>query len=275
VLLSLCVLAPGALHAAPFVETPPPPPRSLALSHTSAPWLAGELAVASGVLVTALVLSRAAPEACRWCESNGFDEGVRSALVAAYPREPGMLSDIAVAGVLPSFALGALLVPAYAAERYRHGVENLVIVATATGLTLGLALGLKAAVARERPAEHHGALSRSPAADRPSERYVSFYSSHTAAAFAVASSATTVSYLRGYASAPYVAVVGGAFGVGVSVLRIAADMHWASDVLAGAAAGTLIGTAVPLLLHRRAESSLSLVPAVGRGFTGLHARGAF
>jgi membrane-associated phospholipid phosphatase len=274
VLLSLCILAPGTLLAAEGSDAQPPAPRSLELSHTSPAWLAGELGVASGVFVTGLVLSTKAPESCRWCEGNGFDESVRRALLAAHPREAGMVSDIAVTGVLPSFALGALLVPAYAAGRRGHAAENLVIVATATGLTLGLTVALKNVVARQRPAELHGERYRSPAADHPSERYVSFYSSHTAVAFAVASSATTVSYLRGYAGAPYVAVFGAGIGVGVGLLRIAADMHWATDVLAGAGVGTLIGTAVPLLLHRRAESAVSIVPSFGRGFAGLDVRGS-
>ncbi|HET9554449.1 MAG TPA: hypothetical protein VFP50_15910 [Anaeromyxobacteraceae bacterium] len=31
-------------------------------------------------------------------------------------------------------------------------------------------------------------------------------------------------------------------------LRVAADRHWATDVLAGAAAGTTVGLVVPLLV---------------------------
>lgn len=278
-LLSLSVLAPGVLHAAPPANAVPPadatPAPSNELSHTSPAWLAGELAVATGALVTSIAVSRDAVEECRWCRSNAFDEGARKALRAARPREAGMLSDIAVAGVLPAFALGTLMVPAYRADRRHHAIEGAVIVATATGLSLALATGLKVVVARERPAQHHGVLERSPAAEHPRERHLSFYSSHTAAAFAVASSATTVSYLRGYAGAPYVAVIGGAFGVGVGALRIAADMHWATDVLVGAGVGTLVGVSVPLLLHRREEAPFSLVPAVGRRFAGLDLRGTF
>jgi membrane-associated phospholipid phosphatase len=273
VLLSLCVMAPGALHAAPPADAASLP--SHELSHTSPAWLAGELAVAAGALVTSVAVSRDAADGCRWCRSNAFDEGARKALRAARPREAGMSSDIAVAGVLPLFALGVLSVPAYRAGRRVHALENVVIVATATGLSLALATCFKTAVARRRPAEHHGALARSPAAGHRRERYLSFYSSHTAATFAVASSATTVSYLRGYAGAPYVAVAGGLLGAGVGALRIAADMHWATDVLAGAGLGTLAGVSVPLLLHRRAESTVMLLPAVGRRFAGLDVQGSF
>jgi membrane-associated phospholipid phosphatase len=274
VLLSLFVAAPGALHAAPPEHAPDADP-SHELSHTSPAWLVTELTLASGLLVTSVLVSRDAPDACRWCGSNDFDETLRGALVSSRPRVPGMLSDIAVAGVLPSFALAALLAPAYRADRRDHALENVLIVASTTGLSVALAAGLKTVIARERPAEHHGELGRSPAAEHPRERYLSFYSSHTAAAFAVASSVTTLSYLRGYASAPYVAGIGGALGVGVGVLRIASDMHWATDVLAGAGVGTLVGASVPLLLHRRTDSSLMLLPAVGRRQAGLDIRGSF
>jgi membrane-associated phospholipid phosphatase len=276
--LLLCILAPGVLRAAPPdapADEAPVAPRSLELSHTSPAWLGGELAVVSGLLVTSVLVARDEPDACRWCASNRFDETVRGSLVAARPREAGMLSDIAVAGVLPSFALTALLAPAYRAGRRDHALENVVIVATATGLSLALAMGLKTAIARERPAAHHGELERSPAVKHPRERYLSFYSSHAAASFAAVSSVTTVSYLRGYDSAPYVALAGGALGASVAVLRIAADMHWATDVLVGAGVGTLVGASVPLLLHRRAETSLTLVPVVGRGHARLDLRAVF
>jgi membrane-associated phospholipid phosphatase len=274
VLLSLCALAPGTLRAAPSDETPRASP-SHELSRTSPAWLAGEALVATSLLVTSLAVTRDAPSACRWCRSNAFDDGARDALVAARPREAGMLSDLAVAGALPAFALAASMAPAYRAERRGHALENVVIVATATGLSISLALGSKAVVARERPAAHHGAFDRSPAVGRPEERYVSFFSSHTAAAFAAASSVVTVSYLRGYESAPYVAAIGGALSVGVGLLRIAADMHWATDTLVGAGAGTLAGVSVPLLLHGRKERSVTLVPALGRRFSGLEISGSF
>lgn len=273
-LLSLCVLAPGGLHAAP-PEDSQPERRSLELARTSNAWLLGELGVASALLGTSIALTRSRPDDCRWCRSNGFDEGVRGAFLAARPREAGMVSDIAVVGVLPSFALGALLAPAYQAGERRHALENVVIVATSTGLSLAVATGLKNVFARERPAEHHGALSRSPAAQHPGERYLSFYSSHAAAAFAVASSATTVSYLRGYSSAPYVAVLSGGLAAGVGVLRIAADMHWATDVLVGAGMGTLAGVSVPLLLHQREPGSFGVAPSVGRRSGGLVVSGSF
>lgn len=274
-LLVVCVLVPGVLHAAPPADAPQPPPKSLELSHTGSGFLVGELAITAALLTVSVAATRKAPDECRWCRSNGFDEGVRSALVAARPREAGMLSDIAVAGALPAFSLAALMAPAYGAGKRRHALENVVIVATATGLSLTLATGLKNAFARERPAEHHGVRSRSPAREHPDERYLSFYSSHTAVAFAVASSVTTVSYLRGYASAPAVACFGGGLAVGVGLLRIAADMHWATDVLVGAGVGTLAGVAVPLALHGREARSLMVVPTVERGGGGLAAYGSF
>ena len=85
----------------------------------------------------------------------------------------------------------------------------------------------------------------------PNERNKSFFSLDTAWAFAIASSATTLSYLHGYSSTKYVAIGSGFLAATAGTLRIVGDAHWATDVLTGAAVGTAIGIAVPVLLHPR------------------------
>jgi membrane-associated phospholipid phosphatase len=51
----------------------------------------------------------------------------------------------------------------------------------------------------------------------------------------------------------------GAVAAGVGVLRVVAGKHYPTDVLAGAAAGALIGWAVPAL-HRARRMHLSVGP---------------
>jgi membrane-associated phospholipid phosphatase len=46
--------------------------------------------------------------------------------------------------------------------------------------------------------------------------------------------------------------VGAAGAFAVAVLRMRADMHWATDVTMGAIVGTAIGAGIPLVFHRRA-----------------------
>ena len=66
-------------------------------------------------------------------------------------------------------------------------------------------------------------------------------------------------------------------GLATAILRVAADMHWATDVLAGAAAGTLIGGGLPALLHPRAGGAggAMITPLPVRGGGGLAVAGRF
>jgi membrane-associated phospholipid phosphatase len=97
-----------------------------------------------------------------------------------------------------------------------------------------------------------------PASLLGKSRHASFFSSHTTTAFALASSVTTVSALRGYPAAPYFGALGGALAATTSVLRIAADLHYASDVLVGALVGTGVGAGLPLLIHSRLGQGLTI-----------------
>ena len=67
---------------------------------------------------------------------------------------------------------------------------------------------------------------------------LSFWSGHTSSAFSLATAAGTVASMRGYRSAPWVWVAGLTFAAATGYLRVAADKHYMSDVLTGAAVGT-------------------------------------
>ena len=55
--------------------------------------------------------------------------------------------------------------------------------------------------------------------------------------------------MRGYRIAPGVWGTGLTVAVGAGWLRIAADKHYATDVLVGMLAGSAVGVALPLLFH--------------------------
>ena len=57
---------------------------------------------------------------------------------------------------------------------------------------------------RARPAVHHGVVSDTEYDETPSQWNQSFFSGDTSFAFALASSAATLSFLRDYRSAPWV-----------------------------------------------------------------------
>jgi membrane-associated phospholipid phosphatase len=156
--------------------------------------------------------------------------------------------------------------------RSDHALENFVILADSVILTFGVTHAAKRLTDRARPAVHHDAVGDTQYDASPSEWNQSFLSGHTSFAFALGSSAATLSFLRGYPSAPWVVFAGSILGVGTGCLRIAADLHWATDVLAGAAVGTAIGVSVPLLLHPRAGTprrAFTLLPVVGRDELGV------
>ncbi len=90
----------------------------------------------------------------------------------------------------------------------------------------------------------------------------SFYSGHTTIAF-TAVVATAYLYLETFPeerAMRWVFLASGGVAATVGVLRVVAGKHYPTDVLAGAAAGALIGWAVPAL-HRRARPlNLSIGP---------------
>jgi membrane-associated phospholipid phosphatase len=92
--------------------------------------------------------------------------------------------------------------------------------------------------------------------------YRSFYSGHTSTVVsALTASAWTIRWRYGEQVWPWAVV--GATGVSVGVERILAGRHFPTDVIAGAAAGFAVGTAVPWLHRRRGPGAVTLAPAPG------------
>lgn len=219
------------------------------------------------------------PTACQWCTSNGFDEAFRDLLRADDPRAPAGLSHALSMGAAPALALGTLIPPALMTGGGREALENVVIAFDAVTVTFGLTQFTKHLAARARPAEVHGVYPATEYANIEAQRFQSFFSGDTSLAFSLASTATTISFLRGYTVAPYVLGMGSVIAFGTAGLRIAADMHWATDVLTGAAVGTAVGFGMPYFIHGRqrtaATGELMVVPRVGAGEAGVIALGTF
>ncbi len=112
---------------------------------------------------------------------------------------------------------------------------------------------LKYAVGRSRPYTGDGKRRFVPFGFKSSG--TSFPSGHTMSAFSVAS------VFAARADSNWVKVLSYALASGVAAQRIYADKHWASDVLAGAAIGTLVGRDVAGGGGR--NSALTLLPSPG------------
>jgi membrane-associated phospholipid phosphatase len=138
------------------------------------------------------------------------------------------------------YAYGRLAHNAKAADLGLHGTEALLV-----GHSLGLIL--KGVVGRARPYHnidnpHDYQLMRG--FKRGNEEFRSMPSGHTIAAFAAAAAVTSETSRWWPSSVWYIAPVmyGGATLTGIS--RMYNNAHWASDVITGAAIGTMAGVMV-------------------------------
>jgi len=103
---------------------------------------------------------------------------------------------------------------------------------------------LKAAVGRPRP------YTRDPSqAERSHEPDAarSFPSGHASATAAASFGAARIAHMSGSARPEVAYPIAGALTVAAGTLRVAAGVHYPSDVLAGAALGTTIGLVIPSL----------------------------
>jgi membrane-associated phospholipid phosphatase len=124
-----------------------------------------------------------------------------------------------------------------------------------------LVTAAKYTVQRPIPRVYSPAL---PAVVSSPHDYRSFYSGHTSSTFA-ALTAMSMTWTLRHGDAWWPWVVTAVVGTSVGLERIFAGRHFPSDVLVGAAAGTLVGLAVPWL-HARARLGpgvVQLEPAPG------------
>ena len=222
----------------------------------------GAIALGAGALAAGLALwaGPLTPDGCRFCEPNRFDRSARSLLRWSDTGRAAFASDVLANGVLPGAVLAHSLVASWGDGGSRQAAEDLLAVTEAVLLSVDLNQLVKSGAGRLRPS----AWAKGRLHGTESNR--SFYSGHTALAFSLASAAGAVSTIRGYRSAPWVWAVGMSLAAGVGWLRVGADAHWVTDVVAGAVVGGAVGFAVPWTLHRPRggkEPAVQLLPAPG------------
>ena len=295
--LSLALLCPGEAHAQ---ESKPEPdaitsgasneantqpeigPSSMApsfepyaLRNTSSWFLAGEFVASIGIgfFIPDLVVPPSPEErtcANSWCETNGFDETLNQLFLARNPHAAGTISHVFTLGLTPAIGFAGVIVPASLAGKGGYALRDSVIMVNAFVIATGFNSLAKVGASRQRPAFHYGREADTEAAGHPREEFLSFYSGDTTWAFTLASSASTLAFLRGYSSARWIALGSGVLALTGGVLRMSADMHWATDVLVGAVTGTAVGVGLPLLVHgRKKKESLTFLPLVSPESTGI------
>ena len=215
----------------------------------------GVAVVATGTLM--LMRNELAPRACKWCEPGSLDGEIARAVAWSSPRAANTTSDV-LQWVVPVGMLGYGLAQAYRLGNPTAGWSDVLIVAEATSVAMLINTVVKYAVGRARPYAWTG--------DDPygetTDANLSFFSGHSTFAFAVSVSAGTVYLMQGMPGAPAALGAGLVLSAFTAYLRMAAEQHYLTDVLAGAALGSLVGWAVPFLFHRPAKASATAAPAV-------------
>lgn len=202
-----------------------------------------------------------APTTCRsLCEPNAFDTSVRRVFnPSLQPTKfgfdrPDLVSNLVGFGAIPValFGLDALL------SRWKHGDgpfwADATLMLEASFAALALNQAIKFAVGRARPYTIGASRDLLASARAPNDHFLSFFSGHSTFAFAMAVSAGMIATLRNESWAWLTWLVGIPLAAGTAVLRLAADKHWATDVLVGSGWGALVGAGLPLLFHGRESS---------------------
>ena len=185
-----------------------------------------------------------ASRACRWCTPPAFDSGTRKLLVWDNTARANTLSSISAYALEPLVGLGLLLASDHDAGLTRF-VDDTLPVLEGLVVAQSVVQFLKLAVARQRPFAHFGeGVGYTP------EENLSFPSGHSAFAFAITGGAGLICHWRHYWTEPYVWVAGVTLGLTTEYLRVAADRHYASDVLVGGGLGLAAGLLVPRLYRR-------------------------
>ncbi len=223
--------------------------------------LVPDLAVTGGACAATLSLllleEKLAPTRCRWCDPSGVEEDLSRRLRWSDPDAAAKGSSV-LSFTLAGAALGYSLYEGYRRENPEDGWANALLIVEATSVAMLLDRTAKYAFARQRPDAWRGDTRGDP-----HDRNLSFFSAHSTFAFAIAASSSTLLLEQRAPHAKTYAVLAYGAAATTAYLRVAADRHYVSDVLVGAAVGTLVGWAIPHFFHGPTESGLHLAPAPG------------
>jgi membrane-associated phospholipid phosphatase len=240
-LLLVAGLAGTFSYPAPAQTTPPPGPKPKSLFT----W--GDAALFGGLTVATIAVAPLDKQIADRLQDSTVQTNRFFGRVAAFVRtvaDPGSV----IIGV-SLYTYGRLAKNERAADLGLHGTEAL-----AVGALTGTFL--KGVFGRERPYVERDPRDYKFARGFGKERYRSFPSGHTIAAFAAAAAVTseTRRWWPGSDKVIGPLLYGGAALTGAS--RMYHNRHWASDVVMGAAIGTLAGLKVVRYSHAHPNNAI-------------------
>ncbi len=258
-----------------------------------APWPRQELpvsplwdGVAAGALgVATLVVQFGVPNpsVAKW-SSTGFDDWVRGWLKISSEsgrNTAAFTSDVFVYTLAAAPFINAFFVAGWEHERMDVAWKLAALDAETLLTVTFVTLSLQKLTARERPFVKDCQTNPNLSECSIGGKYASFPSAHTSVVFAaVALECFHHGFLDtshtgwGAAVCPVTIVV----ATGTALLRIAADRHWATDVIAGAVLGGTLGYAIPALhiaFASNKDKTAIITPAISSSYLGLSVAGRF
>jgi membrane-associated phospholipid phosphatase len=213
------------------------------------------LAGVAGTLGPRLLTHDGTAWTCRWCDRDADGHDTLNGLDAAIRRHwRWSRRDKAHEWSNVTLVL-SLVAPAGAFAGVRGGFgngfgEEMLLVVESSAVAMALTQGTKHLLRRQRPWAH---AEDPPGGDHMGSRNanLSFVSGHASLAFALAVSTGSLASLRGDEGKEWVWASGLTLAAATGYLRIAADRHYFTDVLAGAALGATVGWVVPRLVDRK------------------------
>ncbi len=205
---------------------------------------------AAGFLGTTAFGKQLAPSSCRWCGVNGFDEWGHNNLAWSNSKAANVTSHVTAFALAPMAAFGLDALAASHDGRLNEFPIDALLIAEAASVAAITTQIFKFSTGRQRPDAHYSSAGSTSGDDN-----TSFYSAHTSIAFSLAVSSGTIATMRGYRYAPLIWGSGLAIAATTGYLRIAADKHYLTDVIAGSVIGSAMGFLIPYIFHRPMESN--------------------
>jgi membrane-associated phospholipid phosphatase len=257
------LMAAASARAAPGVTADPvplPPKASPARHHLLYHDIVVGVSAALYLSSEVQLKSTFAPVVCRWCEVPSFDRSVRDSLRWSNTDRANTISNY-TGLVLPAVVpVGILFFSGWSDGKVADGIDDSLAVAEAAIGTGLITQVIKYSTGRQRPLVHYDG---DPLRVTSSDDNVSFISGHTSFAFSIATASGSIASARGYKTAPLIWGIGMSLAATTGYLRIAADKHYLSDVVLGAAVGSAVGLLMPRWLHDHGKIGTQVVPAPG------------
>ncbi len=259
----------GAVVVSPSDSAPPSRDEPAPLTWRWKPFDTVDYAITGAAMGVALGTAVAPVPSWRWAGSLGIEDDTRALRLSSFGarRTAGDVSDVLLAGMLTAPILFDALVTSWGRRGSGEVAKQLTLIDIETYAVVGAVTSIASSLsARERP---YGVNGDCGSVLDPQHidceldqrtRYRSFFSGHTSLAFASAALVCTHHAqlgLYGGAGDTAACVTAMTAAGATGTLRIVADRHWLGDVVVGAAAGTVLGFAVPWALHYRVVPRLT------------------